>query len=63
MALPDADRPELLTIDEVGERLDCSRRTVFRLLGERAFPSVKVGRRRRIAAADVDAYLEQLRTT
>jgi excisionase family DNA binding protein len=63
-ALPDTRQaPQLLTVDEVGARLGCSRRTVFRLLGERAFPSIKVGRRRHIAAADVDAYLDTLRAT
>jgi excisionase family DNA binding protein len=50
-----------LTIDEVGRELRCSRSTVFRLLRERAFPSVKIGRQRLIERADVDAYVERIK--
>jgi excisionase family DNA binding protein len=61
-ALPDTDQGSgLLAIDQIGQRLGCSRRTVFRLLSERAFPSIKVGRQRLAAAEDVDDYLRALR--
>jgi excisionase family DNA binding protein len=52
-----------LTIDETAALLHCSYRTVLRLLSARVIPSVKIGRRRMIRSADVDAYLESLRTT
>ena len=61
-ALPDTrDASRLLTVDEVAERLTCSRRTVFRLCTSRAIPSVKIGRTRRVVASDVDDYLDALR--
>jgi excisionase family DNA binding protein len=52
--------PARLTVDEVAAELHCGRRTVFRLLRAGAFPSIKVGRQRTIARADVDAYLATL---
>jgi excisionase family DNA binding protein len=52
-----------LTLDEVADTLHCSYRTVLRLLASGAFPSIKVGRHRMVAAADVDAYVQSLRTT
>ena len=51
-----------LTVDEVGRELRCSRSTVFRLLRDEAFPSVKIGRARLIDRADVDAYVERLKS-
>ncbi len=60
-ALPGTGGDRLLTVVEVGERLACSRRTVFTLLSRGAFPSIKVGRQRLIASEDVDAYVRQLR--
>lgn len=48
----------LLTIEQVAERLTCSRRTVERLLSEGALPVVRVRRSPRVAASDVQAYLE-----
>jgi excisionase family DNA binding protein len=61
-ALPDTDSgPELLTIDQVGGRLHCSRRTVFRLIGEQSLLSIKVGRRRMVLADDVNRYIDTLR--
>jgi excisionase family DNA binding protein len=64
-ALPDTRQhaTRLLSVDEAAARLHCSRRQVFRLLGDRVLPSVKVGRTRRVAASDVDAYLDRLRAT
>lgn len=53
---------ERLTIDEVGRELRCSRSTVFRLLRDGAFPSVKVGRARVIDRTDVDAYVAALKS-
>lgn len=50
----------LLTLEQVAARIGCKRTTVFRLLREQAFPSSKIGRRRLVPLADVDAYLERL---
>lgn len=62
MTLVDTRRGDaLVTVDDVARRLGCSRRTVFRLLADRALPSIKVGRQRLVDPDDVDAYLQQLR--
>jgi excisionase family DNA binding protein len=53
--VPDADA--LLTVDDVADRLHCSRRQVFHLLAAGAFPSTKFGRRRVVRAADVEQYI------
>lgn len=55
--------PDELTIEQTADRLHCSYRQVLRLLAAGAFPSVKIGRHRRINAADVDAYVDHLRGT
>ncbi len=53
--------PELLTIDEVAERLRCrDSRKVYRLLTAGAFPSVVIGGRRLVSTAALDAYIAQL---
>jgi excisionase family DNA binding protein len=62
VALPDARQASrLLSVDEVAERLRCSRRTVFRLTRSGALPSVRVGKTRQVVASDVDDYLDRLR--
>lgn len=62
LALPGAQQtPGWLTVEQAADRLGCSRRTVFRLLNARAIASIKVGRRRHLAATDVDRYIDQLR--
>jgi excisionase family DNA binding protein len=58
VSAPSSDR---LTIDDVAADLRCSRSTVFRLLRERAFPSVKIGRQRLIERPDVDAYVARIK--
>jgi excisionase family DNA binding protein len=54
-----------VTVEQVQHRLRCSKRTVFRLIGgsNPELPSIKVGRQRLIVAADVDAYIDRLRST
>lgn len=51
----------LVTLDEVGRRLSMCRRTVQQLIYDGALPSVKVGRSRRVAVADLVGYVEALR--
>jgi excisionase family DNA binding protein len=54
--------PQLLTVDEVAERLRCDTRKVYRLLSEGAFPSLVVGGRRLVSEATLSVYLAQLET-
>jgi excisionase family DNA binding protein len=50
---------DLLTIDEVSERLQISKSWIYGELALRRFPSVKLGRALRFRAADIDDYLER----
>lgn len=49
----------LLTIDETAELLRVSKPTVYKLIDEGAFPSMKVGVQTRVDPADVQAYLNR----
>lgn len=53
--------PLLLRLGEVAGLLGLSERTVADLVARRELRSVKVGRARRVARADVEAYVEALR--
>lgn len=48
---------ELLTLDDVAERLLVSRRTVERLVGAGRIRVVRVGRRVRVKSTELEAYL------
>jgi excisionase family DNA binding protein len=48
----------LLSPQEVADRLGTSLRFVRRLVLERRIPFIKVGRHVRIAASDLDAFIE-----
>lgn len=52
--------PELLTLDQVAERLQVSRWTVYQLIWAGQLPSIHIGRCHRIRARDFDAYIERL---
>ena len=52
---------QLLSINEVADRLAISRDTVYRMIA-REVPSYRVGERLRFRASDVDAYIERNRT-
>jgi excisionase family DNA binding protein len=52
---------ELLTIDEVSERLHISKSWIYSELALRRFPSVKLGRALRFRAIDIDDYLQRRR--
>ena len=48
----------LLTVEEAAERLGTSVRFVRRLVFQRRIPYVKVGRHVRIAACDLEAFIQ-----
>jgi excisionase family DNA binding protein len=50
---------DLLTIDEVAERLQISKSWIYNELELRRFPSVKLGRALRFRVSDVDNYLDR----
>jgi excisionase family DNA binding protein len=50
--------PEVLTINEVAERLRIHPRTAYRLVNDGSIPGVRVGRQYRISAKALDAYIE-----
>lgn len=47
-----------LTVQQVSERLNMNPRTVQRWLAAGRLPGVRIGRRWRVRAADIDALLE-----
>ncbi len=49
--------PQMLTVEEAAERLRCSKTLVYAMLGDGRLPSVKVGRRRLLRAADVAQFV------
>jgi excisionase family DNA binding protein len=51
----------LVTLDEAGRRLSLCRRSVQSLIYEGQLPSVKVGRSRRVAVTDLEAFVAHLR--
>lgn len=50
---------ELLTIDEVADRLRVGKRTVERFVATGEIPSVKVGRRRLVPQTELERYVRQ----
>jgi excisionase family DNA binding protein len=51
----------LYPLKEVQQRLSIGRSTMYQLLGNGQLPSVKIGRRRFVTAAALDAYIEGLK--
>ena len=60
MANPDA-LPQLLTIDQLAERLGVSLRHIRRLIAERRVPYLKVGWLVRFDPAEITAWLDRNR--
>jgi excisionase family DNA binding protein len=50
----------LVTVEEAARCLQVSRTTMFRLLKARKIGSVRIGASRRIALAELDAYVSRL---
>ena len=55
--------PQLLTMDQLAERLGVTRRHVRRLITERRVPFVRVGRFIRFDPAEISAWLDRARVT
>jgi excisionase family DNA binding protein len=51
-------RGKLLSLREAGEQSGLGLRYITRLVQERRIPSYKVGGKRRIAEADLEAFIE-----
>jgi excisionase family DNA binding protein len=62
-AVPFAGRSRLLDIDAVAELLSTSVRHVRRLVQERRIPVVRVGRLIRFDPVDLDAWLDEHRSS
>jgi excisionase family DNA binding protein len=52
-----------MTVDQVAEYLQLNRLTVYRYVRDGRIPSAKIGKLYRILKADVDAFLEQQKTS
>lgn len=53
--------PRMLTVPQVADALQVSRRTVYGLIYSGALDSVKIGAARRVAADALDRYVDSLR--
>lgn len=51
------EQPLLMRVNEVSHALGLSRGAVYALISEGSLPSVKIGRSRRVAAADLEAWV------
>ena len=62
MPIP-ADLPQLLTMDQLAERLGVTHRHVRRLVAEKRVPYLKVGRFIRFNPMEIATWLDQSRVT
>ncbi len=51
----------LLTIEQVGKRLQLSRSKIYALIGEGRLKTVKIGTAARIRSGDIDEFIAQLK--
>ena len=56
-----SDQRLLFSLDEAAAARSLSRRTVQELCYSGALPSVRIGRSRRVAQQDIEAYVQRLR--
>lgn len=56
-----ADDLRLITIAAAADRLDLSRSKLYELIAEGELPTVRIGRARRIALADLRAFVDRHR--
>lgn len=54
-----SDRKVLLTVLEVAERLGIGRTLAYELIRRGSIPSIKLGRSRRIPAAELDIFVKR----
>lgn len=60
--MPDLDEiPQLMTIDQLTERLGITKRHARRLVAERRVPYLKVGKLMRFDPAEIAAWLDRHR--
>lgn len=59
--MPATSEPLAFTIPQVAGKLGLSERTVWQLVADEKIPSIKIGSSRRVARADLEAYVETLR--
>lgn len=57
MTLPDGTEVLVLTLDQVADRLQVSRRTVDYLVRDGLLRPIRVGRSPRVTARELDAYV------
>ena len=55
----DTDSPKFLTIQQVCDRLNLSRTTVWRIMNQHGLRFVRIGGARRIREQDLESWLEQ----
>ena len=55
------DQIRLVTIPAAAQLLGVSRSELYELLGEGALPTVRIGRSRRVAIADLEAFVQRCR--
>ena len=55
--------PDALTTEQVAQALSLSRSTVAEMIRRKLIRSVKIGGARRVFRADLDAYIESVRTS
>jgi excisionase family DNA binding protein len=54
--------PALITLDDAGTYLACSKRHIERLIARGELPRIKLAVAVRVAVADLDAYIERRRS-
>ena len=50
---------ELLTVEQVAKKLQLTTRTIERMIKDKRLKSFKIGRARRIDAADLEAFIAE----
>lgn len=60
MTTPDGKEVAVLTLDQVADRLQVSRRTVNRLVAEGRIRPVRIGRSPRVTERELSAYVASL---
>jgi excisionase family DNA binding protein len=55
-----ADNRQLIDMEEVARRLNCSSKTVKRLVASGQLPSVRLERLRRVRVSDLDEFVKRL---
>ena len=51
------DYPDVLDVDQAGELLGVSRKQVYKLIGKKIIPSVRIGRSHRIAKSNLIDFI------